>query len=43
MRVWKLQNKNVHNRFAEVPRAKGETVTERLAVDAKWEAMKSIW
>ncbi|MBJ5510287.1 hypothetical protein JGG51_24190, partial [Salmonella enterica subsp. enterica serovar Meleagridis] len=49
LRVWKLaeveklQDKNVQSRFAEALRAKGEAVTERSDVEAKWEAMKSNW
>ncbi|MBJ5627102.1 hypothetical protein JGG67_23050, partial [Salmonella enterica subsp. enterica serovar Derby] len=43
LRVWKLQDKSVQSRFAEALRAKGEAVTERSDVEAKWEAMKSNW
>ncbi|MBJ3206163.1 hypothetical protein JGB62_24205 [Salmonella enterica subsp. enterica serovar Give] len=32
----------MQSRFAEALGAKGEAVTERSDVDAKWEAMKSI-
>lgn len=40
LRVWKLWDKNVQSRSAEVLRAKGVAVTEVSDVDAQGEAMK---